>query len=486
MKINSNQITGLFLLFLIISLISFNVLFKIYPSQQILFLSIVILIIYVALLSSYNLFYVLILWLFTIPFSKFIHLSDLAIANLRFDRIILIILLLSYLLKFALDKQAIFRKRKLDILIILFIIYVFVSLIFLGHFHRFYIADFINIYVGPFLGYWLAKNLVNTHRQIHILLTITFVFSVYLGILSIFESMKIESLIIPRYILNPELGIHFNTGRIRGPFCDAEEYGTVLGMLIPITIIFIDFNKTLFKKILILFVIILLFIGVYNTFTRAAWLGSIIGVLILFIFQRRYKMLLISLSFIIGLSIIISNSASSNKGHTIERIYTKGPVFDRLQLWNMGLHMFKDNPIWGVGFGMFPEKVTMYNTNLNIVPTKFKNNPFIREGTVAHNLPLTILGELGLIGFMMYLSIIISMLRIMKKLYYISSQNLRKIIITFFSVWIVLFVNAQFYTMVSLFALSFIFILAGISSGLYYKYIGEQRKNFHEKFKRTN
>src|SRR5205085_1804298 len=48
----------------------------------------------------------------------------------------------------------------------------------------------------------------------------------YLGLTTLFETVHLNALVFPRYILNPNIGTHF--GRGRGPFVEAVTNGTAL------------------------------------------------------------------------------------------------------------------------------------------------------------------------------------------------------------------------------------------------------------------
>ncbi|HSR94751.1 MAG TPA: hypothetical protein VLK56_07770, partial [Solirubrobacterales bacterium] len=78
----------------------------------------------------------------------------------------------------------------------------------------------------PFLAF-LTAPLVFRHRRDREILLVAFVgLGAYLGLTALFETVGLNALVFPKYILNPNYGTHF--GRARGPFVEAVTNGTGL------------------------------------------------------------------------------------------------------------------------------------------------------------------------------------------------------------------------------------------------------------------
>ena len=80
--------------------------------------------------------------------------------------------------------------------------------------------------IVPFLLYLVAPAAFATDRQRTILLGTLAVVGAYLGATAFFEMIGPHSLVFPKFILNPSLGIH--DGRARGPFLEAGADGYLL------------------------------------------------------------------------------------------------------------------------------------------------------------------------------------------------------------------------------------------------------------------
>src|SRR5665811_88823 len=75
----------------------------------------------------------------------------------------------------------------------------------------------------PFLAFTLAPVVFPTARERAVLLKGLVVLGGYLSLTTLLEMMGPKSLVFPRYILDPNYGIH--VGRGRGPFADAVANG---------------------------------------------------------------------------------------------------------------------------------------------------------------------------------------------------------------------------------------------------------------------
>lgn len=79
-------------------------------------------------------------------------------------------------------------------------------------------------------------------------------------------------------------------------------------------------------------------------------------------------------------------------------------VKNRIKIWKESFQMFKDHPIYGIGFGTYDEiAYTQYSTELD----QFAGvkNKFFKNGWHAHNFIMHNLAETGIIGFIAWIYI---------------------------------------------------------------------------------
>src|SRR3712207_9200411 len=82
----------------------------------------------------------------------------------------------------------------------------------------------------------------------------------YLGLIALFETVHLNSLVWPRYILDPNVGIHL--GRARGPFAEAGANGMAMwGCAVAATVVAFQ-ARALIAKVAAAFVGLLCVAGI--------------------------------------------------------------------------------------------------------------------------------------------------------------------------------------------------------------------------------
>ena len=151
---------------------------------------------------------------------------------------------------------------------------------------------------------------------------------------------------------------------------------------------------------------IVTFLGVFFTVSRTGMvlLFTAIVLMILFNPQKKKNFLLIVI-FIIAIFTLTLMSDSIFK--IIESIIPSislgtDTIGLRYKLWGAGWRMWQDYPLQGVGIGMFPVQLRYY-AGYEI--------PAIYWRVVTHNMYLQVLSETGIIGFVIFMAMIIITLR---------------------------------------------------------------------------
>jgi len=182
---------------------------------------------------------------------------------------------------------------------------------------------------------------------------------------------------------------------------------------------------------MMLVAIIITYLGVFFTVSRTGMVLLFFAQLMLFVFQhegRQRTQLLLIFGSAFVLTLLLSNTIIDIL-QTIIPTIAKGTdtVGLRYDLWRAGWLMWLDHPIRGVGIGMYAHNSYAYMQRLpGVMPRTL----------VAHNMYVQILAETGLIGLLLFLSII-----------YVSFINFRKArmveepeITELRNVWLIVFV----------------------------------------------
>jgi O-antigen ligase len=146
------------------------------------------------------------------------------------------------------------------------------------------------------------------------------------------------------------------------------------------------------------------------TFVRAAWISVVFMlVYLLFHFRRRaasVHLLLVSLVLnLLAVAVVLSTDIGRLFIQRMQTVTDTDYVanYDRLDRWLSALHMWRDEPIHGFGYGAYPDVYFAYV----VYHTAYSSH--LRMG--AHNLYFEILAETGLIGLSAFLLMLIVFFR---------------------------------------------------------------------------
>lgn len=381
------------------------------------------------------------------------------------DRIIWIIIFMVFFVEIAIRRRQLLPITKIEMMMILFCIVCLISMVKAGTIykagHGLVLRNFLNGYAVPFSIFFIGRNIFDNEQKIRKLFQFLLIIGIYLALTGIFEHFHFTSLVFPRYIMDPDVGIHF--GRARGPFVQAAANGTVLGMLFFISIYLVIHKPKILYKIFYGILIALMSITIFFTYTRAVWLGFFLSLLIIPLFYQRVRKVFFLTYFILIIIVFFNWSNVKSEDRTVGGVTAIGPVYDRINLYSASLNMFIERPILGFGFNTFREVSPEYFHKVSGIP-------FTGVGLGIHDTLAGILVELGLVGLIPLLLIFFYVFRHSLKLYrsLYSKPFLGKgLVVTFWGISVVFFVNIQFIEMRNFqFPNSLFFLLAGILVGL--------------------
>lgn len=203
-------------------------------------------------------------------------------------------------------------------------------------------------------------------------------------------------------------------------FKDHTIYGAVIALSLPLLLAwyFSEKHAPLIQISLIAMLIIVI-LGLYFSYTRAAWLSVVISAItgLLIYFKVNFKILLSIVSVVLLVVIfqwdrIQMELARNTHEHTTEsfdekiqsaaNVTTDASNLERINRWNCALDMFKQKPVFGYGPGTYAFEYAPFQEakNLTIISTNFGD-----MGN-AHSEYLGILAEMGLIGCILFVVLV--------------------------------------------------------------------------------
>ena len=166
-------------------------------------------------------------------------------------------------------------------------------------------------------------------------------------------------------------------------------------------------------------IIIIVFLGLYFSYTRAAWLSIAIAIIVGLIihFKVNFKILLFLASaacvfLLFQWDTIQMELARNTHEHTTEafderiqsaaNVTTDASNLERINRWNCALSMFQQRPVFGYGPGTYAFEYAPFQEakNLTIISTNFGD-----MGN-AHSEYLGVLAEMGLIGLLLFIAMV--------------------------------------------------------------------------------
>ena len=234
--------------------------------------------------------------------------------------------------------------------------------------------------------------------------------SAYLTFTGWCEKFGVTSLIVPSFIADPHVGIHW--GRVRGPFVMSAAMGLAL--------VYCFFNNLVLARNAgrfgwMLHAINALMLPVlFWTKTRSVWLSLVLCSLIWTVYSRRRTTRVVSVCVLLSVAMLIGvvnmdNFLSSDRAKG--GLTDMEPLLLRIGLAQMTWEILNEHPLVGVGFGHFRDHAPAY--------ARDPSSPFYAFGSSAleHNNLLSIVAETGLLGLVLYLAMIALLLRYSIRLY---------------------------------------------------------------------
>ncbi|MCX7920987.1 MAG: O-antigen ligase family protein [Clostridia bacterium] len=184
--------------------------------------------------------------------------------------------------------------------------------------------------------------------------------------------------------------------------------GSLMVLLIPLSISFIYSEEKKFKKGLFALIALTMIACLVVTLSRGAWIGFAVAILIFFLMKD--KRLIVPIILLMVLVLVFVPSVASRITYMLSPEYIASSLKGgRLVRWGIGLQMLLENLWFGVGLGRFGGAVAMNNKNL-FPNTFYMDNYFLKTAV-----------EMGLIGltafFLLIYNVVIWSLRTIRNLH---------------------------------------------------------------------
>ena len=205
-------------------------------------------------------------------------------------------------------------------------------------------------------------------------------------------------------------------------FKDHTIYGAIVALATPLIFgLYFSKKHSAIVQAILLGMMFIILLGLYFSYTRAAWLSVFAALLVLVAIKLKISFKLISVVTIVtGLVLLFSwqsiqqNLERNKQDHTTEQfgerlqsatnVSTDASNLERINRWTCAIDMFKERPIVGFGPGTYSFEYARFQRpeNLTIISTNFGN-----LGN-AHSEFLGPLAEMGVLGLVSMVLIVIA------------------------------------------------------------------------------
>lgn len=251
-----------------------------------------------------------------------------------------------------------------------------------------------DLYFVPMLVYFAVKNLVSDRRSMYLVLHIVLIIALYSAVYAIYETTTGNVLFTSRVYKSysyTDSGLHI----LRGIWGSNVGFGRVFVTAIPILFYFYLKASSPFRKSLYGICAMLVFIGLFLTYKRTAWIAMLIVIFVMQLFYPQFRKLFIVLSLVIAVAITLNLDTITSSTVYNDRVNSNlSTVEDRTEGWKNGIAVWSTDPLVGIGFRQYQKYA-------------------IRAG--YHDLDLEnghldILVSAGLAGFLPYVGLIFLMI----------------------------------------------------------------------------
>jgi O-antigen ligase len=197
---------------------------------------------------------------------------------------------------------------------------------------------------------------------------------------------------------NQHLSPFGNYFRATGFLKNALTFAYVLGLWMcwPLaTLLTWDWTR---RKANLLFFFLLLavllgFAGIFASFTRGAWIGMLVALMVMAFYSHRQSVVPMVLSLLVVAAGLVNSETFQSRISTVFDVSASGYNFERLGVWRGYFEIVKDYPVGGVGWGNARKLLPIYYERIG-----FKSDFFSH----AHNDLLQITADLGVIGLSLF------------------------------------------------------------------------------------
>jgi O-antigen ligase len=262
------------------------------------------------------------------------------------------------------------------------------------------------IFIGmllPLVLYRVGRHAFDRAAVVRATLWTILILSAYSAAMSIMQFTGPTELVWPRYIVEDTVWPDRASGVFRQP--DVNGWQLALGLAVAMLLLSRRSEPT-WRRWFAFVVAIACGVGIYLTHTRVAWLSGLVVLIIGALIARGYRKGFIVAICLLASVVAVKWSAFAGTDRKAGGVGSVGEVQDRLNVNQTALWAITRKPVTGWGIGRFQPVNTYHHQQWA------PDVPWARGyGAAAHETELGILAEVGVIGFALYICVLVLVIR---------------------------------------------------------------------------
>jgi len=246
--------------------------------------------------------------------------------------------------------------------------------------------DRLRLILGEMAFFFVVLNVIDRKflkKLIVILVVSTTIESAY-GIVQYFTGLNI--------LRDPEVIPFF---RVKGTLSHWNKLGSMLGMIIPLTVAVIFYSE---KKLRYILAVILMSVCLCFTFTRGGWMAAGFAVVLIALLKEK------KLFYILGIVFILLLVFKPSRNRIIDTFSITEGDYRRILMWKTSLRMIKDRPFLGQGPNTFQELFYREYLTEETKPIFYNEEHGYSH---PHNVYLGITADMGITGFLAFMALLV-------------------------------------------------------------------------------
>lgn len=342
----------------------------------------------------------LLLWIILEPYQKFWYLNihmPRGIPDLSLNRIAIAFLCITWVAQLAIGKKKLRRPSGVEISMLIFCIMALPSVAASLEGLQSGVLVLFDKLITTFFVFVLVKNFYEDRVTLDKVAAMSAVIGIYLCFMVFYEHITGQALF---YTLGRTTVYTQHLRKIVSLLGNPAYIATVLAMILPMTLY--KFVKALSAPVRAFYgaLSIIVVLGNFFCYNRGGWLALAVTLLILLFFDHNYRKILLPFVLIVAVLALIFWRQINESSLVAERLFSVNPIQFRLVMLEMSKKMIRDHLLFGVGFDNFAHYYFEYGGYWSI---------FAPVLPTPHNTYILVLTTMGLVSFIPYILIFLSM-----------------------------------------------------------------------------